>query len=455
LLVALLGLVLPSVADAADEITFGAGDTSFVVPAGVTSIEVEAIGAHGGTGSDNGGVGGRAARVVATLPVIPGEALHAEVGNRGLPQLYQPPFNGGGTGAEYGAPGGGATDLRTGAVGTAGSLASRLLVAAGGGGGGGGEGAGAGGDAEMAGANGVDDPEAAAGHGGGPATGSAGGSGGQGGTGNVLTGNPGGSGTLGQGGASNGNIAGAGGGGGGGYYGGGGGGTGGRASRGYNSPGGGGGGGSNLVPPGGTATLAALTEEARLKITYTVTPQVQAGGSAALSPTSAILLGGANGLGEPVTAHFEYGTTTAYGNSTEPTLPAETSFASAVIEGLRPATTYHYRLVANSASGGSASSPDQTFTTPAAAAQAEANSVTPSPLAPALLTPPAGATCRVPNLTGKTLPAARHALRSAGCSLGSVRKQSGATAKDKVVGQVPKPGTVRIAGTPARIVLGS
>jgi hypothetical protein len=85
---------------------------------------------------------------------------------------------------------------------------------------------------------------------------------------------------------------------------------------------------------------------------------------------------------------------------------------STVLEGLRPATTYHYRLVADTASGGSAATPDRTFTTPAATAAATATPL--SPTSPAL----ASTTCRVPSLAGKRLAAARRSLQGADCSLG-------------------------------------
>jgi hypothetical protein len=44
--------------------------------------------------------------------------------------------------------------------------------------------------------------------------------------------------------------------------------------------------------------------------------------------------------------HFDWGTTTAYGNSTAShAAPGDTSTLSAVLSGLKPATTYHYRIV--------------------------------------------------------------------------------------------------------------
>jgi len=128
---------------------------TFTVPAGVTSIKLDARGAQGGS-SDNSGYlqygaayalpysGGAGARVQATLAVVPGQVLTLYVGGAGS----TPPFSSGGSGGGYngggngsgdngnpgasGGGGGGASDVRTGSA----TLADRLLVAAGGGGGG-------------------------------------------------------------------------------------------------------------------------------------------------------------------------------------------------------------------------------------------------------------------------------------------------------------------------------
>ncbi|EFC80515.1 fibronectin type III domain protein [Parafrankia sp. EUN1f] len=69
--------------------------------------------------------------------------------------------------------------------------------------------------------------------------------------------------------------------------------------------------------------------------------------------------------------HFEYGTTASYGSrvpaSSDRWVSGTRSNATVAetVSGLSPSTTYHYRLVASNGSG-SASSGDQTFTTPAA-----------------------------------------------------------------------------------------
>ncbi len=58
-----------------------AGAQTFTVPAGITSIGVDAFGAQGGTGAGGfGGTGGMGGRASATVPVTPGESLQVNVG---------------------------------------------------------------------------------------------------------------------------------------------------------------------------------------------------------------------------------------------------------------------------------------------------------------------------------------------------------------------------------------
>lgn len=110
----------------------------FVVPAGVTTVGVTAIGGAGGTEGDDVARGGLGAVVSGDVSVLPGETLYVEVG--GLGSLESAGFNGGGyagTGSDEGyagGGGGGASDVRSVPTAEAGSLASRLIVAAGGGG---------------------------------------------------------------------------------------------------------------------------------------------------------------------------------------------------------------------------------------------------------------------------------------------------------------------------------
>jgi hypothetical protein len=87
-----------------------------------------------------------------------------------------------------------------------------------------------------------------------------------------------------------------------------------------------------------------------------------------VEPTSATLNATINPEGPEATKyHFEYGTTTAYGESTpEVELtggPFEDQSVSAPITGLEPRTTYHFRVVAENAAKETSFGPDQTFTT--------------------------------------------------------------------------------------------
>lgn len=128
------------VASGSETFEFTGAVATFVVPAGVTSLEVEALGAEGG--SNLSAPGGRGAGVIATMPVVAGETLEIRVGGRGSDGggVTVGGYNGGAgstrglVGTNYsGAGGGGATDIRRAPFG----LADRLLVAGGGGGAGG------------------------------------------------------------------------------------------------------------------------------------------------------------------------------------------------------------------------------------------------------------------------------------------------------------------------------
>jgi hypothetical protein len=269
-----------------------ATEQTFTVPDGVTSIDVIAIGAAGGSGfhptsGGASGVGGEGEQVSGTLPVIPGNTLYVEVGGVGQPGTISAGgpggFNGGadgggiahtgsGTAQTGGGGGGGASDIRTVSMTVTGTLNSRLIVAAGGGGGGGGGdcSAGAGGvggsstTTSGTGANCTPGPEVGGG-GGVAATTIGGGAGGAGGAdtgGGGSAGGHGGTGGQGIGGTSA--TIGSGGGGGG-VFGGGGGGGAGISSLSDWGGGGGGGAGSSF----GT-DVAPATSAAEVSITYTV-----------------------------------------------------------------------------------------------------------------------------------------------------------------------------------------
>ncbi len=285
--------------------TYTGGEQTFTVPAGVTSVEVLAVGGHGGSAAASGGV---AAQVTGTLSVTAGETLYVEVGGNGQdgsPDGHDTSGGGFNGGSEGGAGGGGASDVRTSPIADGLSPDSRLLVAGGGGGSGqsGSCTGGAGGAAGQAGEEGSCDNG-----GGGAGTQSSGGAGGIDGCGHGQEGQ------LGIGGVGGGNgfegvfcDLDTGGGGGGGYYGGGGG------CGASSDSSGGGGGGSSLVPAGGSEELASPKAEPQMQITYMPPvnpPTVVTNAASGVKSTSATLNATVNPEGSEVTVcFFEYGTT--------------------------------------------------------------------------------------------------------------------------------------------------
>jgi hypothetical protein len=238
------------------------GEQTFTVPAGVTALQVVAVGGRGG-----GVFGGFGAVARATVPVTPGQTLFVNVGGNGtageLENNDTGPaggFNGGGSGGNgsaiyaAGDSGGGATDVRSFSRNQPSSLGTRLVVAAGGGGGA--TSGTSGGAAGSPGATGAlstpGQPYCTGGNGGSPGTASAAGAGGSQGTLGppvAPNGTAGAAGQLGEGGDGGGDGFGGGGGGGGGLFGGGGGasGTGYIDAQTACAPGGGGGGSSGFV----------------------------------------------------------------------------------------------------------------------------------------------------------------------------------------------------------------
>lgn len=105
----------------------------FVVPNRVTSIQVNAIGARGGTGG-RGQAGGAGANITTTLNVTPGQILYIVIGGfPGQSATAKYGFGGsGGSGTNYGGAGGGLSGVFTS---TSPAIANALVVAGGGGGG--------------------------------------------------------------------------------------------------------------------------------------------------------------------------------------------------------------------------------------------------------------------------------------------------------------------------------
>ena len=258
-----------------------AGTYTFTVPAGVTSLDVTAVGASGGRGGAGLGAGGAGASVEATKVLVGGgQALTVVVGGVGAPGTL---ISGGAGGAPGGGAGGdypGVNRLASGDGGGGGGLSGLvgtsdrpLVIAAGGGGGGGGNGGAGGPGGTPDGNNGGPSADGSLGGGTGGTTtgpgagGSGAGGGGAGGDGTSLAGGQGGASSRGS--NSNGGDNSSGGGGGGGYFGGGGGGGGdpsdGVAAGGVGSAGGGGG-GSSFGPAG--SVFSTPYTDASVTISY-------------------------------------------------------------------------------------------------------------------------------------------------------------------------------------------
>ena len=348
------------------DFTLPGGPVTVKVPANVTQVTIAATGAEGGEGaSSDRCVPGKGGYEQATFAVTPGSAITARVGGRGGSTSNSEGGAGGvdgggeggtGTGGEGGGGGGGASTIT-------GTGEETLLVAAGGGGCGAFSepGVADGGNDGVAGLVGSQNAT-----GGEPGTQIAGGLGGA--SSNVGDA-AGGSGTAGHGGAGAGVAAqnGGGGGGGGGYFGGGGGG----GVRSGEGTGGGGGGGSDFVSASGSNVehfSGVGTGNGQVIIAYSPQPAplVTTGSASAVTTGAATLGGTVNPSGLETFYWFEYGTRTAYGNSSPfqgIAAAAPATSISAAITGLTPGTTYHYRLVAGNATGRSFGA-DQTLTTP-------------------------------------------------------------------------------------------
>jgi hypothetical protein len=106
-------------------------------------------------------------------------------------------------------------------------------------------------------------------------------------------------------------------------------------------------------------------------------PTVITGSASSITANSATLNGSVNPNGLATTYYFQYGTSTAYGQTVTPSLNSAGSGTTALnvysptVLNLVPNTTYHFRLVASS-SAGTTPGGDQYFTTPSGGSPASA-----------------------------------------------------------------------------------
>ncbi len=133
-LLIILGLIFNHSWSQVTTFSYTGGVQTYTVPLGVTSIQLETWGAQGGTGTGFDGVagtGGLGGYSIGNLVVTPGQVLEVYVGGAGA-STGPGGFNGGGqAGSNYGAAGGGASDVRTAPY----ALGDRVIVGGGGGGG--------------------------------------------------------------------------------------------------------------------------------------------------------------------------------------------------------------------------------------------------------------------------------------------------------------------------------
>jgi RTX calcium-binding nonapeptide repeat (4 copies)/PASTA domain len=149
--------------------------------------------------------------------------------------------------------------------------------------------------------------------------------------------------------------------------------------------------------------------------------------AAEVRPTSARLVAVVNPRGSATKVHFELGTSPSYTAKT-PSIEigsgVDDVVVSIVVDDLRPAAMYHFRVVATSVEG-TANGRDATFVT---AAQ------------------PRRPVCRVPDLRRRSLRAARAMLATSGCRLGVVQHVRSRARRGTVVAQRPRVGTRLRAG---------
>lgn len=119
----------------------------------------------------------------------------------------------------------------------------------------------------------------------------------------------------------------------------------------------------------GTYTFWCTVHGAEMSGTITVAnPGEPTAGTETATPVTeheATLRGAVNPQGKPTEYFFKYGTTTAYGSETATQSAGEGTASvpvSAIVSGLSPGTTYHFKLIATNEKG-TAEGSDRTFTT--------------------------------------------------------------------------------------------
>ena len=121
--------------------------------------------------------------------------------------------------------------------------------------------------------------------------------------------------------------------------------------------------GTNDAGKGYSADMTLTTSPAGPPIP--TPPTVSTDPATGVTATNATINGTVNPNGLVSSCYFQWGTSTAYGNTLPPvSLPADSTAlgTSAGLSGLSPSTTYHYRLVATNSAGISTGA-DQSFTT--------------------------------------------------------------------------------------------
>jgi hypothetical protein len=108
-----------------------------------------------------------------------------------------------------------------------------------------------------------------------------------------------------------------------------------------------------------------LVGQHAVQATAASAPSATTGPALSVATSSANVTGSLNPNGQSTTYSFQFGTTTGYGFQTNPQSAgsgSEDQVVSRILTGLRPGTTYHYRLIATNASGTTVGT-DLTFTT--------------------------------------------------------------------------------------------